>query len=96
MNTLSSTLADFVIGTKGLTANTENYGFYLYNTGTTLEMLFESYTGGFNKMVSTATGITTGQFYHVALTADGTNLTFYLNGAFLSQTAQLLALTPAP
>jgi YVTN family beta-propeller protein len=84
---------DFVIATKGLTFTTENYGLYLRraNDGSA-ELLFEWFSGlSFRERVSVGANLRPGSFHHVAVTADESVISFYVDGQLVSAGAQ-----PAP
>jgi uncharacterized protein YjbI with pentapeptide repeats len=95
LNALPPAAADYVIATKGITASSENYGLYIRLTGAnTLELLFEWYNGGSHQALSTNSGLTIGTFHHVAATADGTTITFYVDGQAVGQVSQTAPLLP--
>jgi hypothetical protein len=94
INSLPSPTADWVIVTKGIQGyQSENYGLYIHRLSTdAMELLFEYQDGTNYKVISDGSGLTTGRFYHVAVTADGTNVRFYLNGTLVSTAPQVTAL----
>jgi hypothetical protein len=88
LNSMPAPAADFIVALKG--ANFENYGVYITNAG---ELSFQFFDGsGFPTIVSSGAGLATGTLYHIAVTADGANIKFYVNGALVSQAAQPSAL----
>src|SRR5262249_29331995 len=80
----------YTIATKGYTATTENYSLSYTNTSGG-ELTFEWFNGSFRRLRVNVPGLTLGTFHHVAATADGTNVSFYLDGTLV----QTLAM-PAP
>lgn len=58
------------------------YQIYYYNDGGTMRLFFDRVRAGVADARATiTTTLTTGTWYHVALTYDGTNLRSYLNGS---------------
>jgi hypothetical protein len=90
--------AAYVIATQGLPSAYENYGLYVVVEAGNPELYFEwgTYSGGSGNYyaVSTGTSLTVGKFHHVAVTADGTYITFYVDGNQTTQVAQTEPLTP--
>ncbi len=94
MDSLLST-ADFVIVSKGITSSSENYGLYVRPSGTgTADLLFEWFNGGFRQVQSSGSVLTAGVFHHVAVTVDGTNVTFYVDGQVAGHSVQSAPLLP--
>jgi hypothetical protein len=103
MNDPPPPAADYVITTKGITFSSENYGLYVTNTDGrgTLELLFEYYdpsptavsprvvpVSGFIWITSNGSGLSSNAFHHVAVTADGSFVSFYVDGRFVSREIQ--------
>ncbi len=87
----------FAIALKSLTASSENYGFYVARVGAATELDFEWFNGGFHNILSTTGAALLAQpgFHHVAVTADGANVSFYVDGQPIGQSAQTSPLIPS-
>ncbi len=97
LNSAPTTAADYLIVTKGLTfGEGENYGLYVHNTGSSLELLLEWTNGATYQAVSSGAGLTLNSLEHVAVTVDGSTINFYVNGALVSSSSQSAALLPTP
>ncbi len=79
LNSLPASLP-YVIASRSFSATSENYGLYVLPSG---ELMFEWYNSGiFHKVQSTgaALGTRIGSFQQVAVVADGSTVTFHVNG----------------
>jgi hypothetical protein len=89
------------LGVGGCASGTcENYGLYVRNISGTLELLLEYYDpsfvgsprviphSGFAWIIANGSNLTIGTPHHVAVTADGNFVTFYVDGRFVSQEVQ--------
>lgn len=102
INTFPPPEADWCIATKGVTAkDSENYSMYIRNINNSgkLKLLFEYYNPpdsptGFSWIMSQEVSLNLLEFHHVALTADGDQIKFYVDGRFISQSAQPGPLRP--
>ncbi len=81
----------FTILGKGTTGTSQNYGVFVTTSG---ELRFSNYNNGFQFYSTSGAGISTGQFYHFAVSVDGTTVKLYLDGELLLATPQVAALIP--
>jgi len=95
VNALPQTNSDWVVASKGISSSSENYSLYLRNNGFgRMELVFAWHNGGFRSAQSVGAAIVPGVFTHIAATADGSTVKFYVNGQFVSQLAQSASLVP--
>jgi hypothetical protein len=84
----------YAIADRSVSLSSENYGLYVDNINGVPTLVFEWYNGGFRHAVLPVPGLTLGTYHHVAATADGTTVNFYLDGALAGSAAQTAALVP--
>ena len=80
-----------VIVGKGVTASSDNYELLVNENQ---ELQFFSYNAGFHGVTATGSGITLGQFHHVAATVDGSTVRLYVDGQLVHEQAQAAPLVP--
>ena len=90
-NSVPPSSAVFSVAAKGVSSTSENFGLYVLQTG---ELYFEWYNGAFHYGQSTAANLTPGAFHHVAVTADGATLKFYVDGQAVGEAVQTAPLVP--
>ncbi len=85
--TLPSVGQEYYIGSNGDASN-PNYAALLINTGGSTQLAFRYRTStGSQTATSPAVSFGTGSFHHIAVTANGTNVKFYVDGSLFSTVA---------
>jgi len=91
----TSNTPGYAIADYATTGGSENYGLYVDNSGGTPGLVFEWFTAsGFTDLLVPVPGLTLGVYHHVAATADGSQVNFYLDGALVGTKPMASPLTP--
>ncbi|MCA9062476.1 MAG: hypothetical protein KDA96_05440, partial [Planctomycetaceae bacterium] len=89
LDVLPTTGETWTVLHKGITGNVGNYAIEISDDGSgNTEMAMTWYNGGWQRIATPVPSLTAGQFHHVAVTADGINVSLYLDGVLQSQQAQ--------